>query len=65
MNRAALDVIGLAGFGYSFDSLTDKSEEVSSAFREMMDAADKLLGFKGMLALWFPAIERILVGGLE
>ena len=65
MNRAALDVIGLAGFGYSFDSLTDRSEEVSTAFRGMTEAAEKPLGFKEMFALWFPIIEDILVGGLQ
>lgn len=65
MNRAALDVIGLAGFGYSIGSLTDRREEVSAAFREMMEAVEKPPGFKGMFALWFPMIEDILVGGLE
>lgn len=65
MNRAALDVIGLAGFGYRFNSLADRREEVSTAFREMMDAVEKLPGLKGMFALWFPIIEDILVGCLR
>ena len=62
MNRVTLDVIGLAGFGYTFDSLMDRREEVCTAFREMLRAAEKPPGFKELLALWFPIIERILVG---
>lgn len=62
MNRATLDVIGLAGFGYSFDSLTNWSEEVCIAFREILQAAEKPPGFKDLLALWFPTFEDILVG---
>jgi hypothetical protein len=61
-NRAALDVIGLAGFGYAFDSLADRCEEVCTAFREMLQAAEKPPGFKELFALWFPIIEAILVG---
>jgi hypothetical protein len=62
MNRAALDVIGLAGFGFHFDSLTDRCEEVCAAFREMLRAAEKPPGFKELFALWFPTVEDILVG---
>ena len=61
MNRATLDIIGLAGFGYNFDSLMDRSEEVCVAFRELLRAAEKPPGFKELLALWFPIIESILV----
>ncbi|KAF9654295.1 cytochrome P450 [Thelephora ganbajun] len=60
MNRATLDVIGLAGFSYSFNSLTNKCEEVCSAYREMLQAAEKPPGFKELFALWFPIIEDIL-----
>ena len=62
MNRATLDVIGLAGFGYNFDSLTDRSEEVCTAFREMLQAAEKPPGFKELFTLWFPILEDVLVG---
>ena len=62
MNRATLDVIGLAGFGYSFDSLVDRREEVCTAYREMLQTAEKAPGFKGLFALWFPVIEDVLVG---
>lgn len=62
MNRVTLDAIGLAGFGYSFDSLKDRREEVCAAFREMLQAAEKPPGFKELFALWFPIIEDILVG---
>ena len=64
MNRATLDVIGLAGFGYSFDSLLDRREEVCAAFREMLQAAEKPPGFRELFALWFPIIEDILVRGV-
>jgi hypothetical protein len=62
MNRATLDVIGLAGFGFCFDSLSDRCEEVCVAFRELLQAAEKPPGFKELFALWFPAVEDILVG---
>ena len=61
MNRVALDVIGLAGFGYNFDSLMDRREEVCTAFREILQAAEKPPGFKELFALWFPITEVILV----
>jgi len=61
MNRVTLDAIGLAGFGYSFDSLMDRREEVCTAFREMLQAAEKPPGFKELFALWLPIIEDILV----
>jgi hypothetical protein len=60
--RATLDVIGLAGFGYNFDSLTDRREEVCTAYREILRAAEKPPGFRELFALWFPIIEDILVG---
>ena len=60
-NRATLDVIGLAGFGYDFESLANRCEEVCTAFREMLQAAEKPPGFKELFALWFPVIEDILV----
>ena len=61
MNRVTLDIIGLAGFGYRFDSLTDRGEVVCAAFREMFQAAEELPGFKELFALWFPILEDILV----
>ena len=64
INRATLDVIGLAGFGHSFDSLTDRGEEVCSAYRELLQAAEKPPGFKELFALWLPMIGDILVGRL-
>ena len=61
VNRTTLDIIGLAGFGYSFDSLTDRREEVCAAYRRILQAAEKPPGFKELLALWFPIVEDILV----
>ena len=65
MNRAALDIIGLAGFGYGFDSLRDGREEVCAAYRTMLQAAEKPPGFKELLALWFPIIEDISVSNIR
>lgn len=60
-SRATFDVIGLAGFDYHFNSLEDPSEEVYLAYRKMFDAVDKGPGLKGILRIYFPIIERILV----
>ncbi|KAF9978582.1 hypothetical protein BGZ73_001755 [Actinomortierella ambigua] len=35
MSRVTLDIIGLAGFGYSFDSLTNPDNELSRAYSEL------------------------------
>lgn len=61
VSRATFDVIGLAGFDYRFESLQDESEEVYLAYRQMFNAADKSPGLKGLLRIYFPFIEKILV----
>ena len=61
VSRATFDVIGLAGFDYRFESLQDESEEVYLAYRRMFNAADKSPGLKGLLRIYFPFIEKILV----
>lgn len=35
MNRVTLDIIGLAGFGFDFDSLTSEEQEISSIYRKL------------------------------
>lgn len=60
-SRATFDVIGLTGFDYHFNSLEDPSEQVYLAYRKMFDAVDKGPGLKGILRIYFPIIEKILV----
>lgn len=60
-SRAAFDVIGLTGFDYDFHALRDESEEVYRAYRDMFAIADKGPGVKGLLSLYFPIIEKLLV----
>lgn len=60
-SRATFDVIGLAGFDYHFHSLQDESEEVYLAYRRMFNVADKGPGLKGLLRIYVPFIEKILV----
>ena len=61
LSRATFDVIGLAGFDYHFRSLEDESEEVYHAYRRMFNVADKGPSLKGLLRIYFPFIETLLV----
>ncbi|KAF8167846.1 cytochrome P450 [Crassisporium funariophilum] len=61
ISRASFDVIGLAGFGYDFHGVHDESEEVYSAYRKMFNIADKGLGLRGLLELYFPIVRKIWV----
>ncbi|OCB84952.1 cytochrome P450 [Sanghuangporus baumii] len=56
LGRATLDVIGLAGFGYAFNSLTDESNELALAFAAVFSTARK---FRVMTILqaWFPILR--------
>ncbi|KDR82630.1 hypothetical protein GALMADRAFT_220617 [Galerina marginata CBS 339.88] len=57
LGRATLDVIGLAGFGYAFNALTDDSNELARAFGVIFSTARK---FRVMtiLQVWFPILRR-------
>ncbi|KAI9448918.1 cytochrome P450 [Russula earlei] len=67
LGRATLDVIGEAGFGYSFNSLpppgtdlhrADKSEnELARAFTTLF-STEQRSRVLGILALWFPFLRR-------
>jgi hypothetical protein len=61
-SRATFDVIGLAGFDYHFNSLQDELDEVSLSYRRLFNAAENGPGLKGVLQIYFPFIEKILVG---
>ncbi|TDL23213.1 cytochrome P450 [Rickenella mellea] len=58
LGRATLDVIGLAGFGYPFNSLTDDTNELALAFATIFSSARK---FRAMIVLqvWFPILRRL------
>jgi hypothetical protein len=56
LGRATLDVIGLAGFGYTFDSLEDNQNILATAFAEVFSAARKLR-FITVLQAWFPILH--------
>ncbi|KAJ6584658.1 cytochrome P450 [Mycena capillaripes] len=57
LGRATLDAIGLAGFGYNFNSLTDDNNELAHAFGVIFSTARK---FRVMtiLQVWFPFLRR-------
>ncbi|KAK7469446.1 hypothetical protein VKT23_003917 [Stygiomarasmius scandens] len=57
LGRATLDVIGLAGFGYHFNSLSQSSDELADAFSIIFSTARK---FRVMtiLQVWFPFFRR-------
>ncbi|KAJ7465309.1 cytochrome P450 [Mycena latifolia] len=57
LGRATLDAIGLAGFGYHFNSLTDDNNELAHAFGVIFSTARK---FRVMtiLQVWFPFLRR-------
>ncbi|KAF8208593.1 cytochrome P450 [Mycena galopus ATCC 62051] len=57
LGRATLDAMGLAGFGYRFNSLTDDNNELAQAFGVIFSTARK---FRVMtiLQVWFPFLRR-------
>ncbi|KAI5119934.1 hypothetical protein M0805_000899 [Coniferiporia weirii] len=59
VSRATFDIIGLAGFDYSFHALEDESEEVYLAYRSMFCYVEKGSGFKRIAELYFPIIEKL------
>jgi hypothetical protein len=75
LSRATLDVIGLSGFGYNFDSLPHpeeldasgkregkKDSELAKAFSVIFSSARK---FRAMtiLQVWFPFLRRFVSDG--
>jgi cytochrome P450 len=58
--RATLDAMGLAGFGYSFDALTNPdpdADELAAAFATIFSSARKLRLITVFQA-WFPVLRR-------
>ncbi|KZO92420.1 cytochrome P450 [Calocera viscosa TUFC12733] len=59
LSRATLDIIGLAGFGYAFETLTDASNELARAFSDL--ARVKRQTPFGMLVGMFPLLRGLPV----
>ncbi|KAG8794519.1 hypothetical protein FRC12_023926 [Ceratobasidium sp. 428] len=59
LNRATLDVIGSAGFGYEFNSLQNEDEnELAKAFKAMFNASDAEL----TTMMMFEAVAYVVFG---
>ncbi|KAJ7652788.1 cytochrome P450 [Mycena polygramma] len=59
LSRATLDIIGLAGFNYDFNSLSsDRPTELATAFANIMHVSAKLSAMD-MLQAWLPALRII------
>ncbi|KAG8954415.1 hypothetical protein FRC04_011742 [Tulasnella sp. 424] len=58
--RTTFDIIGLAGFSYSFGSLKNDENELYIAYRDMLVTGVKY-GFtlRSMLEIWFPWIGKV------
>lgn len=61
MSRAAFDVIGLAGFDQDFKAVQDESSDVYHAYRSIFNIADKGLGLREIVDLYFPILRKIWV----
>ena len=59
ISRATFDIIGLAGFDYSFHALEDESEEVYSAYKAMFSSIDKGPQFKRIVELFCPILDEL------
>lgn len=59
--RAAFDVIGLAAFGYSFDSLRDNTNELFAAYMRLHDATREGPTLSANICLTYPWLQPYLV----
>jgi hypothetical protein len=64
LNRTTLDIIGLAGFGYSFDTLSsgtgeEASNEMDLAFRRLFSAAQAQT-ITNILTMLFPLLLHVV-----
>ncbi|KAJ3557679.1 hypothetical protein NM688_g1343 [Phlebia brevispora] len=57
LNRATLDIIGLAGFNYHFESVSGKPNELEQALRMMFNTQGSRLF--GILQMLFPPLKLI------
>ncbi|KAI0642921.1 cytochrome-450 hydroxylase [Trametes meyenii] len=64
ISRATFDVIGLAGFDYSFNAIQDQSNELFMAYKDMFEIAisQQKGGLWDLAAMYFPILNRIFPG---
>ncbi|KAL0568933.1 hypothetical protein V5O48_013032, partial [Marasmius crinis-equi] len=64
LSRTTLDIVGLAGFNYSFNSLSapGNSNELHEAFKAVLSSQATALGIWTLLRAWYPVL-RILPSG--
>ncbi|KAG8860119.1 hypothetical protein FRB96_004142 [Tulasnella sp. 330] len=61
LSNATLDMIGLAGFGYRFNSLRDASSELRNTFHDLCNNLSLIKGM-GILVLLFPFLRHLPIG---
>ncbi|KAG8844229.1 hypothetical protein FRB96_003233 [Tulasnella sp. 330] len=61
LSNTALDMVGVAGFGYRFESVHDSSNQLASAFRELSNGVSILKGM-GVLTMIFPVLRHLPIG---
>ncbi|KAF8577885.1 cytochrome-450 hydroxylase [Ramaria rubella] len=60
IGRTTFDIIGLAGFGYSFRALHEETNEAYLAYRDMFEIVfSHTQGWKIILGIYFPLIHSI------
>lgn len=64
LGQCTLDVIGVAGFDYDFNSLGSTSNELADAFREMFQVGQEITPFV-ILQNFVPIFELVVSGGEE
>ncbi|KZT59286.1 cytochrome P450 [Calocera cornea HHB12733] len=60
LSRATLDIIGLAGFDYDFESLIHDKNELAVAFRELF-RVQMAVRWLNLVRMWFPVLRPFLV----
>ncbi|KAJ6474217.1 cytochrome-450 hydroxylase [Mycena sanguinolenta] len=60
LSRATFDIMGLAGFDYSFNSIQDETNEVFIAYRDMFEVAvSQGTMFRSLLSIYLPTINQL------
>ncbi|QRV86654.1 cytochrome P450 family protein [Ceratobasidium sp. AG-Ba] len=59
LGRATFDIIGLAAFGYSFDSLKDNSNELFASYMRLHEVTKEGTTLRDNLCLTAPWLERV------
>jgi hypothetical protein len=63
LSRCTLDIIGLGGFGYDFDTLSSGGNELAEAFETIFGRAEQP-GFLDMLGVLLPGIQHLVRSSL-